>query len=99
MKTSSTATFTTTMAELKFADSLMPITRMTVTAAIPMNPNRLNTEVCVGSVAGSMLCAVSVFMTLFNSSQWPLYKTNFIPGAPAKVGDNRMPKSCSRLIQ
>ena len=48
------ASLTITMPELKLADSLMPITRMMVTAMMARKATRLNKPVWVGSVCGSM---------------------------------------------
>src|SRR5207247_4427534 len=54
IKINSTQTLITTIREFAFADSLMPITRIVVTAAIPRNATRLKTPVWCGRVEGSI---------------------------------------------
>ena len=59
------------MKELKFADSLMPITRMIVTRMIPRKPNKLNVEVVVGRVDESMPSTASFLAIPASRSQCP----------------------------
>src|SRR5207247_1486052 len=86
IKINSTQTLITTIREFAFADSLMPITRIAVTAAIPRNATRLKTPVWCGRVEGSILLAARVLEIRPNASQRPLYITNGAPGVPANHG-------------
>src|SRR5215470_14769240 len=51
MKVNTAINFTKTMPVLKFADSLMPMIRIAVTAIIAKNATRLNFAVACGSAA------------------------------------------------
>ena len=98
MNTSSTATFTTTMKLLKFADSLMPTISTVVANMMPRNATRLNAPCCCGSVAGSICASASLSCSaIFSNSQCPCHCTNVEPGTPASAGGSRIPKSCPRL--
>src|ERR1700689_3289222 len=54
MNMSTIETFTITIPELKFADSLMPITRIVVTAIMAQNATRLNRPFICGRGCQSM---------------------------------------------
>src|SRR5688572_8362533 len=58
MKSSSTSTFTMTIAALAPADSRMPITRSAVTATTTSTAGRLNSAVTVPPLASAMLAPV-----------------------------------------
>jgi hypothetical protein len=74
------------MNEFRFADSLIPMTKIVVIIAIPRNATRLNTPVACGSVLGSTLFAAKVLAILPIASHRPLYITNCAPGVPAICG-------------
>ncbi len=63
MNINTIATFTITIPELKFADSLMPITRIVVTPRIPRKATRLNKPPICGSVCQSMPLDISESFT------------------------------------
>ena len=86
MNVSTIATLTITIPEFRFADSLMPMTRINVTSAIAMNATRLNTPCTCGSPAGSTPCDRSVGRTVASRSQRPLYITIWVPGVAVNVG-------------
>ena len=60
MKMRTAASFTNTMAELKFADSLMPMTNTAVTIKMPRNATRLKIAVTCGSECQSIPESVNV---------------------------------------
>src|SRR5271157_1235531 len=71
MKISTIVTLVITMAELKLADSLMPITRMSVIRAMTRNATTLNTPVTCGNVEGSTPFCLRIGAMVVSNSQRP----------------------------
>src|SRR5450432_4301886 len=68
----STQTFTITIPELKFADSLMPMIKITVARRMARKPKRLNVPKVCGRVDGSIPADFNLGIKDFTGSQWLL---------------------------
>src|SRR5208337_3696012 len=75
MKMSMIVTLVITMPELKLADSLMPITRMSVIRQITRKATMLNTPVTCGNVDGSTPLCFRIGAMVVSNSQRPWYCT------------------------
>src|SRR5271157_399198 len=75
MKIKTIVTLTITIAELKLADSLMPITRISVIRQITRNATILNTPVTCGNFEASTPFCLRMGAIVVNSSHLPSYWT------------------------
>ena len=86
-------TFMITMAELKFADSSIPITSRMVTTAIAAKAKRLNNPACCGRLARSTCCAVSVSLTRAKCSPVAVIEDEFLARSkrqPRRYADTKI---------
>src|SRR5208283_5067008 len=87
MKVTTAASFTKTMPVLKFADSLMPMIRMVVTARMARNASRLKLAVAWGSAANWLAGRLNVV----SGPQRPLTMTHLAPGTSQICGGRLIP--------
>src|SRR6266481_684362 len=92
MNTATAKSLMNTMIVLKFADSLMPTTRIVVTSKIPTKATMLKTAVVCGSTA-SVAAGRSVNIGDVVSSHLLLNQTRSVPGVLMYFPETVIPKS------